>query len=442
MELIAAFCVFIALMLGSIALKITMLAPLLAGIMMFSAFALRRGFPLREVGKMLLRGGRDSLVVVRIVLLIGCLTGLWRHSGTIACLTYWGVRCVPPRMFLLSAFLLSAVMSYLLGTSFGVTATAGVILIAIARAGDVSPVLAGGAILSGVYFGDRSSPAASCASLVANVTGTKLQDNLRPMLRTAAVPMLLCAVLYGVLSLFNGMDSADVALLEQFEAEFSLSLWCAAPAILLLVLAFAGLRIEAVMLIDIVVSFALTMLVQSADIWAVLRSMLLGYVPANAALTEILSGGGASSMLEIAAILLLSSAVSGVFEGTQMLGLLEDRLKKWSGRIGRFPVMVVSSLGISAVFCNQTIGVIMCRQCMSRTYGEDGVERQALMLDMEDSIVPLASVVPWCISCSVPLTMLECDYRSTLLAFFLFLLPLWHFICSVTGRKHHKGRSL
>ena len=133
------------------------------------------------------------------MLLIGCLTSLWRQSGTIAYFTYYGVRLIPPQAFILAAFVLSALMSYALGTSFGVAATIGVILMTIARASGVSTVIAGGAILSGVYFGDRGSPAASSASLVANETGTDASQNFRRMMPSALLPLGLCVLIYAAL---------------------------------------------------------------------------------------------------------------------------------------------------------------------------------------------------------------------------------------------------
>lgn len=441
MYLIIAFGVFIALMLTSVILNISMIVPLVLGLILFGGTAMSRGFQLRPLLGMAFRGGMDAMVVVKIIMLIGCLTGLWRCSGTIAFLTYYGIKCVPPRAFILAAFLLSSVMSYLMGTSFGVAATVGVILITIARAGGVSPVIAGGAILSGVYFGDRGSPVASSASLVANVTKTNHNENIRLMLKASILPMVICTALYGALSVPNGMGSADSELLTLFSSEFTLAVWCAVPAVLLLALSFAGMRVDLVLIIDIVLTLALAVLVQKVSVMQALGAMVLGFTPSHGELKDILSGGGAVSMLEICALLLLSSACSGIFAGTEMLSPVEERLKNLSLKIGRFPVMVITGLGVLAIFCNQTIGVIMCRQCMSRAYPDTEAGRREMMLDIEDSVVPLSGVVPWCIACSVPLAMLDCGISSLPFAFYIYLLPLCHFaVQELHGRKKIHAR--
>ena len=109
-----------------------------------------------------------------------------------------GVKLVAPGLFLVVAFLLCVALSYVLGTSYGVSSTMGVILMALARSGGVDPIITAGVILSGVYFGDRCSPASSAASLVAAVTDTDLYQNVRQMLRTGLLPTLLTLGVYGV----------------------------------------------------------------------------------------------------------------------------------------------------------------------------------------------------------------------------------------------------
>ena len=424
MELLLCFALFVAAMALSLSCGVTMILPLIVGLIAFGALALRRGFSLRAILGMVGHGMWSSRMVVVIMLLIGCLTSLWRQSGTIAYFTYYGVRLIPPQAFILAAFVLSALMSYALGTSFGVAATIGVILMTIARASGVSTVIAGGAILSGVYFGDRGSPAASSASLVANETGTDASQNFKRMMPSALLPLGLCVLIYAALSLWNRPGAVDSALLTRFEGEFALSLWCLLPTVLLLALAFAGMKIKYVMAIDILASLVLTLVLQKTTLMDALRMMLLGYAPADPELSAILSGGGVASMLQIVCILLLSSGCSGIFEGTQMLSSVEGALRRLCGRIGRFPTMVLTSIAAACVFCNQTIGIIMCRQCMGGNYPDTEQGRIELMLDIENSVVTLSGLVPWCIACSVPMGMLGLDVRSLPFACFLYLIPL------------------
>lgn len=422
MELTLAFVLYLGSTVLLLALGKSMLWPLGIGFVLFSALALRRGHKLRELGKMVVKSIPNSLIVVAVLLLIGCLTGLWRLSGTIAYFVTLGVSLIPPRFFLMAAFLLSSAMSYALGTSFGVTATAGVILMSIARAGYVNPILTAGAIISGVYVGDRGSPAASSASLVAAVTKTDLRENVRVMLKTSIGSFGICVILYGILSLFCPMEKSDPVVLEQLGEEFRLGWVCLIPAVLMILLPFCRMPVKWAMAVSIAVSTAIAMLWQGEPLLSCIRAMLLGYTAKDPALDGVLSGGGIASMLEVCGILLLSGAMGGVLQGAELLGPLHSRIGLLSGKIGRFPTMLLLSAVICAVFCNQTIGIIMLGQLSGALYGED--ERKAWMSDIENSVVTIAGLVPWCIASAVPRAMLGVNAVSIPLSAFLWLVPL------------------
>ena len=63
----------------------------------------------------------------------------------------------------------------------------------------IPPFLTGGAILAGIFFGDRCSPVSTSALLVSELTKTDLFSNIRNMTRSALVPFILSCVLYGIL---------------------------------------------------------------------------------------------------------------------------------------------------------------------------------------------------------------------------------------------------
>lgn len=426
MDLLIAFCLFLLCMGASLVLDVTMLAPLAAGFVLFSAVAVRRGFSVKKVLTLAAESLKESFIVIGILLLIGCLTGMWRLSGTVAYFVTLGVSVIPPQLFLLAAFLLAAAMSYALGTSFGVTATAGVILMSIARVGGVDPVLAAGAVLSGVYVGDRGSPAASSANLVAVLTHTDMRENVRKMLRCSLVPFLACCVLYGGLSVLTRMDAVDSAILDRLGAEFKLRWLCLIPAVLMIALPFCRLSIRWSMAVSLTAAAAVAIFVQGSSVSDCLHAMVLGYDAADAELAGMISGGGVVSMLEVCGILLISCSYGSIFRGTGLLEGVNRAVSRTAARIGRFPVMLLLAVGTSALFCNQTISAIMQSNLSDSLYGED--ERGVKMLDMENSVIVLAGLVPWCIACSVPLTMMGADARSVPLAFYLWLIPLWWLI--------------
>ena len=110
MDLLIAFVVFLLFMVVCLTTGASMLIALAIGMVCFSAVALKRGFPLEDVLRMILSSTRRSFIVLRVLLLIGLVTALWRTSGTIAFFVYYGVQLITPHFFVLIAFVLSAVL--------------------------------------------------------------------------------------------------------------------------------------------------------------------------------------------------------------------------------------------------------------------------------------------------------------------------------------------
>ena len=137
MDFVIAMCLFAVAVLTCLVRGCTLAYGLLAGFAGFLAMALHRGCTVKALARVCLEGVRESLLVVRILCIIGVLTAMWRMNGTIAFCTYYGVLAIPPQWFVVCAFALSAFVSYAIGTSLGVAGTIGIILMGIARSGGV-----------------------------------------------------------------------------------------------------------------------------------------------------------------------------------------------------------------------------------------------------------------------------------------------------------------
>ena len=246
---------------------------LLAGLALFFALGLRRGCPAKAMCAIAIEKAKKSGIVITVMLLVGAITGLWRASGTITYCIHHGMRLITPPLFLLLAFLICAALSYVLGTSFGVASTAGVILMALARFGGVSELITGGTVLSGVFFGDRCSPASSSASLVAAVTETRLYDNVRKMFATGLPPLLLCFAFHGALSLKNPLQAGDGAMAAAMAEAFALSWLTLVPALLMLLLPLLRVPIRAAMLWSIAAAALVAATVQHMPLGAILRAL-------------------------------------------------------------------------------------------------------------------------------------------------------------------------
>ncbi len=424
MDFFIAFGLFIVSMLAALLTGHSMIYALLVGLVLFLAVGIRRGFSLKALAHMGWGSIKDSLVVIEVMAIIGFITAAWRVSGTITIFVYYGMKVITPPLFLMITFLLSCLLSYALGTSFGVAGTVGVIFMALARSGGVSPVLTAGVIMSGIYFGDRGAPVSSSANMVAGVTGTQIYDNVKLMMKTCILPFAVTLIAYGFLSFGNPISHVDEAVLRSFEEAFNLSLWSFLPAVLMLLLPLLKISVTKAMGASILSGILVAWLVQGVSLPTVLVTCITGYQADGDGLGAILNGGGLVSMLEVVVILLISCAYSGIFNGTEMLKELQTKLNQACTRLGRFSVMVIMSLVSAALFCNQTIATLMCSDLLERPYLDTGGSRQELAIDMENSVILIACMVPWCLGCTVPLTFMNASYSSMPYAIYMYAVPL------------------
>jgi len=429
MGLIIAFVIFIASMIFMLITGHSMVWALLIGLLLFTGLGLKQlDMPvskgIKELSSSSWGSIRDSLIVIEVMLIIGLITAAWRISGTITIFVFYGMKVIVPPLFLIIAFLLSCLLSYALGTSFGVAGTVGVIFMALARSGGVDPVITAGVLMSGIYFGDRGSPVSSSANMVAGITKTDILTNVKIMMKTAALPFALTLAAYIVVSIMNPISHVDAALMDSFKSEFTLSPWGFVPAVLMLALPLLKVGVILSIVISVLASSVIAFLVEKISILEICKVLLLGYHPTGEGLSAILDGGGLVSMIEIAIILIISCAYSGIFNRTGMLDGLLSRITKCCTKIGRFATSVLVGLASCVLFCNQTIATLMHNDLLTKPYLDTGGTRQELAIDIENSTIIIVGLIPWAIACSVPLTFFGIGNEAILWAWYLYLVPL------------------
>ena len=364
-------------------------------------------------------------------MLIGMLTALWRQAGTIPVIICYTIHFIKPSVFLLMVFLLNSLVSVLTGTSFGTAATVGVVCATMGSVLSVSPWLCGGAILSGIFFGDRCSPVSTSALLVSELTETSIYRNIRNMLRSALIPFVLVCILYTMIGMKTSHTQELPDLTGVFHQEFRIVWWTLLPALVILALSVAQLGVKISMLASIAVALVLCVWIQGMPLMELPHILIFGFHSENAEIASMLDGGGIVSMLRVGAIVCLSSSYSGIFEKTGILDGIQATVETLAQKTFPFLAILLTSAAASAIACNQTLAIMLTQQLCART--ERDKERFAN--DLEDSVVILAPMIPWSIAGAVPLTAVGAPQSSILFAFFLYLLPL----CRVLDGIRKKG---
>ena len=423
------FCA--ALLLGLV-LDISMLYALGFGLILFWFYGRRKGFGWEALARMTWEGVSTVSKILLTFLLIGVMTALWRAAGTVPLLVSYASDLIRPAVFLLMSFLLNCFLSVMTGTSFGTAATMGVICAAMGTAFGVSPMLTGGAILSGVFFGDRCSPVSTSALLVATVTKTDIYDNIKAMIRSALVPFLLACGIYAVLGIFIHGSGVGLDLKQIFAKSFRLHWTSLLPAAVILLLALFRVNVRIAMTASIVTAIPICLFVEKIPVGELLLCMLRGFIPADPKAAALVSGGGVLSMLQVSAIVCISSSYSGLFQKTGLLDGCKRVVLRMAKRIGRYPATLATSIPASMVACNQTLAILLTDQLCRELYADP----KTFALDLEDTAAITSPLIPWCIAGAVPLTMVGAPLNALLLACYLWLIPIWRTLCSFVRPRH------
>ena len=429
---------FAAGLLLCVAANFSVLYALLFGYALFFGYGVWKKHSGWEVWRLSLAGVRTVQNIVSKFILIGMITAAWRVCGTIPWILYHASALCIPSLMLLTTFLLCGLMSFLTGSSFGTVATAGVICGTLCSGMGIPVWYTGGAVLSGVYFGDRGSPMSTSAILVSELTKTDIFRNVRTMAKTSLVPFCVTCLLYwGIGTTCQGSSTGD-SVLQIFAEHFQLSIWAALPAAVILLLSLLRVPVGTTMGVSIAIGAAVALGVQKVAPLELLRILLWGYHPADPQLAEILQGGGVTSMLKTMAIVALSSSYAGIFEGTGFLNAMKERVHRISNRLTPYGGLLLTSVLTGAVACNQTLSVVLTHQlCTSPEY-----EGEELAADMENSVIIVTPLIPWCIAAAVPLTTVGAPDSSILLAFYLWLIPLWNLLWKWVQRKKRRVKAV
>ncbi|EEO41926.1 hypothetical protein FSDG_00485 [Fusobacterium animalis 7_1] len=434
---IIAILLFSLSLITCLLLKFSVVYALVIGYIIFIIYGLIKRHNLIILIKKSFEGVLTVKNILLVFILIGMITALWRASGTIAFIVYMGSKLISPSILILLTFLLCSILSVLIGTSLGTAATMGVICASIGKTMGVNPYYVGGAVLSGIYFGDRCSPMSTSALLIAELTKTNLYTNIKLMVKTSVVPFVVTCLFYLFLGFKSTVSNISVNVTEIFKQNYNLNIIVIIPAILIVILSILKINVKKTMLVSIVISFIIAIFIQRDSIVALINYCIFGYHHPNERLNLMMKGGGILSMVNVSLIVGISSSYSGIFKETKMLVSLKKHLKDFSKKTSSYFVIFLSSIISGAIACNQSLGTILTNELCGEL-----VEKQKMAIILENTIVLLAGLIPWNIAMEVPLKAIDVGIMAGVYAFYLYFLPLWNLILGVIEERNKKSYKL
>lgn len=354
---------------------------------------LRKGIPAAVLISSGWNGAKHTKEVLWILLLVGMVIPAWMAGGTIPYLIDLGLRLVDPVIFTTGSFLLCAVISMILGTSTGTMSSAGIPLMGMAAVLQVPLPLAAGAVISGAFVGDRTSPFSSAHQLVATSTGLPVRRLGQALAPTTAGAMALAVGFYLWQDWRGHWSGASRAgWTTGYDEGFAFHPVLALPPLLLALTNLFRLRTKYAFLISIAAAVLLGATVQQVEWTAWPRYLWSGYV--SEAIPSIHSKGIAG-MLELMLLIGLAGAFNGILEEQ---GLIRPYAERIVGGASQLPAATLRTglfgLGLDLISCTQTLPIMMSGRMLAPSWTRR-LPVADLARTVADTSLIFAALVPW-----------------------------------------------
>lgn len=396
-----------------------------------------------------------------ILLLIGCLSGIWTVSGIVPTLIYYGVQIIHPHFFLFCTCIICSIVSVMTGSSWTTIATVGLALLGIGKAQGFEEGWIAGAIISGAYFGDKISPLSDTTVLASSMSGTNLFTHIKYMMVTTIPSMCISLLVFAFVGFRHEITDASLihTYTETLSNTYHLSLWLLlVPFITGLMIAkrlpaIAVLFLSSMMGAVFAIIFQPDILAQVAGYTEVNRQALVDGVlkglygatslsTGNEDIDQLVATRGMEGMLNTVWLIICAMCFGSAM---RVSGMLQDVSKIFT-KFTKTRTGLVASTVSSGIFFNVTVGdqylsIILNANIFKKLYEEKGYENRLLSRAIEDSATATSPLIPWTTCGMTQATILNIS-TFTYFPYCIFNLasPIMSIIVAFLGYKIWKRR--
>ena len=408
----------------------------------------------------------DVTTAIVILFLIGAISGTWMVSGVVPTFIYYGVKIISPKVFLLTAAVLCAVVSVMTGSSWTTIATIGVALLGIGRAEGFSDGLTAGAIISGAYFGDKISPMSDTTVMASSLNRVRLFEHIRYMVFTTGPSMLVALIIFTVLGLSHGgADAADIQVYtDVLSTHFHITPWLFIVPILTGLMIWRRMPALMVLALSTITAAVAALVFQPELVYRVgsgitegskARILLAGTIETiyntisidtgNASTDALLTSRGMLGMLNTVYLIICAMCFGACMQASGMIRRMSRLLEPLTRtRTGMVASTVTTGTVLNGLVSDQYLSIILTSNIFRNTYEKKGYEPKLLSRSVEDSATVTSPLFPWSSCGMTQATILSVSTLAYApFCFFCIISPLMSFLMAVIGWKivrHSKER--
>ena len=400
----------------------------------------------------------DVTSAILILFLIGAISGTWTGSGVIPTFIYYGVQLIHPKFFLLTACVICALVSVMIGSSWTTIATIGVALLGIGRAEGFSDGMIAGAIISGAYFGDKISPLSDTTVMASSLNGVPLFSHIRYMMLTTVPSMIITLLIFGVLGLTHGGgDTSQIGIYtEVLSGTFHISPWLMTvplltgvmiarrwPALIVLTLSTLLAGITALIAQPHIIR-EIGLSLADGPAWKVQFGGLVSTIfdsvsidTGNEEVNSLVASRGMVGMLNTVYLIICAMCFGGTMKASGMLRHLASLLLPLvKSRFGLVTSTVFTGTALNGIVSDQYLAIILTSNLFKDIYEKEGYDERLLSRSVEDSASITSPLYPWSSCGMTQATILSVPTLTYLpFCFFNILSPLMSIFVAATGWK-------
>lgn len=398
----------VALALGYGVFKIKAEPIIICSAFIAGIIALRLGYKWDDMQKAIVEKIASALPATLILWSVGLLIGALMFSGAVPMIIYYGVQMINPKFILVTAFLSSAILAIVTGTSWGAAGTIGVAMMGIAGGLGVSLPATAGAVVSGAFFGDKLSPLSDTTNLAPMAAGSELYEHIKHMLYTTVPAALLAMVVY----LFVGFSaSGDLVrpesvqlMMDQLDTMFNFNIVLLLPFVLVILGSVKKWPTIPTMLGTSLLTVVLGAAVQGFNIVDGFTSLISGFNIEMTGFTgtpteeviKLINRGGVASVTSTTVLIYCAMGFAGIVSMSGMLDVVLDLLmSKVKSTAGIIISTIVSCFTVAFVTGSSYLSILVPGELFKEVYPKKNLHPKNLSRTLEDSGTVLVPLIPW-----------------------------------------------
>lgn len=401
----------------------------------------------------------DVTTAIVILFLIGAISGTWTVSGIVPTFIYYGVKIISPKVFLITACIICALVSVTIGSSWTTIATIGVALLGIGKALGFSDGMIAGAIISGAYFGDKISPLSDTTVLASSMSKVPMFDHIRYLMYTTVPSIVITLVIFTILGFSH--SGSDSSLINEYtsvlDSKFNITPWLLIvpaltavmiarrmPALIVLALSTATAAIAAIIFQpDIIREIGASIagdgsnakILFTGTIESIYNSVSIE--TGNPEVNQLVASKGMLGMLNTVYLIICAMCFGAALKASGMLRHLASMiLPLTKRRTSLVTSTVVTGTALNGIVSDQYLAIILTSSLFKDIYEKEGYENRLLSRSVEDSATVTSPLYPWSSCGMTQATILSVPTLAYLpYCFFNLISPLMSITVAAIGYK-------